>query len=196
MRPKLIVMVKEPRAGRVKTRLGRDIGMSQAAWWFRHQAARTLRRLRDPRWDLAVAVSPDREGLSSAVWPSDLPRLPQGRGDLGARMARAFTACSPAPTCIIGADIPAIEKHHIREAFAKLGSHSACVGPAEDGGYWLIGLAKGCHPPRGFLQDVRWSSAHALADTLKSADRLTWAELETLSDVDTVDDLRRLMTRA
>ncbi|MEY8838791.1 hypothetical protein AB9K41_07140, partial [Cribrihabitans sp. XS_ASV171] len=87
MRQTLIVMVKEPRPGRVKTRLGAEIGMSAAAWWFRHQAAALLRRLRDPRWQIRLAVSPDLVILSPA-WPPDLPRLPQGRGDLGARMAR------------------------------------------------------------------------------------------------------------
>ncbi len=50
MRPTLIVMLKVPRAGWVKTRLGRDIGMTAAAWWFRHQVAQLLRRIDDPRW--------------------------------------------------------------------------------------------------------------------------------------------------
>ena len=49
IRPTLIVMVKEPRAGRVKTRLGKDIGLTAAAWWFRHQVKRLLRRIDDPR---------------------------------------------------------------------------------------------------------------------------------------------------
>ena len=52
-------MVKEPRPGRVKTRLGRDIGMTAAAWWFRHQTHKILRQLQDPRWELILAVSPD-----------------------------------------------------------------------------------------------------------------------------------------
>ena len=75
-------MLKEPRPGRVKTRLGRDIGMGAAAWWFRHQTGRLLRRLEDPRWQLILAVAPDRDGLQSRVWPAHLPRLPQGGGDL------------------------------------------------------------------------------------------------------------------
>ena len=88
----LIVMVREPRPGRVKTRLGREIGMTAAAWWYRHQTRRLLSRLRDPRWTLLLAVSPDAQGLASRVWPLDLPRLPQGRGDLGQRMARVLAA--------------------------------------------------------------------------------------------------------
>ena len=100
IKPTLIVMLKEPRPGRVKTRLGRDIGMGAAAWWFRHQTARLLRRLDDPRWQLILAVAPDRDGLQSRVWPAHLPRLPQGGGDLGARMARVFRSLPPGPACM------------------------------------------------------------------------------------------------
>ena len=88
VRPTLIIMVKEPVPGRVKTRLGRDIGMTAAALWFRHQTRSLIRRLRDRRWDIVLAVSPDRDGMASRFWPADIPRVPQGRGDLGVRMAR------------------------------------------------------------------------------------------------------------
>ena len=73
-RRRLVVMIKEPRPGRVKTRLGREIGMTAAAWWFRHQTRRLLRRLQDPRWELILSVAPDREALQSRVWPAHLPR--------------------------------------------------------------------------------------------------------------------------
>ena len=78
MRPLLVVMLKEPRPGRVKTRLGREIGLTGSAWWFRHQTRSLLMRLRDPRWQIVLAVAPDAEGLTSRVWPADLPRIPQG----------------------------------------------------------------------------------------------------------------------
>ena len=61
-------MVKEPHPGRVKTRLGRDLGLTRAAWWFRHQTRRLIRKLaQDQRWDTVLAVSPDVEGLESRV---------------------------------------------------------------------------------------------------------------------------------
>lgn len=191
LKPRLIVMVKEPRAGRVKTRLARDLGLVPATWWYRHQVLNTLRRLRDPRWDIVLSVAPDWAVATSRFWPADLPRLPQGGGDLGARMARALKACAPHPTCLIGSDIPGIEKRHIAAGFAALGSHSACIGPSEDGGYWLIGLRHPFRQPAGFLRNIRWSTEQARAETLASAKTLNWAGLETLSDVDTGADLAR-----
>ena len=116
----LVVMVKEPRPGRVKTRLGTDMGMTSAAWWFRHQTALLLRRLDTPRWNLWLAVSPDYEGMKSRVWPSHLPRIAQGQGDLGTRMARLFNSFPPGPVCIIGGDIPGVFPRHVDRAFRAL----------------------------------------------------------------------------
>ena len=194
MKRRLVVMLKEPRAGRVKTRLGRTIGMTQAAWWFRHQTARLLRDLEDQRWDIVLAVSPDFEGMSSRVWPAHLARFPQGRGNLGDRMKRALTLQGTGPVCVIGADIPGLRRHHIAAAFRALGSSEAVLGPAPDGGYWLIGLKRARPAPRGLFEAVRWSSSHAMADTLRSLAPLRVAFVDTLSDVDEADDLP--MTRA
>lgn len=191
-RPRLIVMVKEPRPGRVKTRLGREIGMVPAAWWFRHQIAALLRQLRDPRWRLELAVSPDRDGLQSRIWPADLPRRPQGPGDLGARMGRLLRQGPPCPILLIGGDIPGIRRSHIADAVHLLGSHDAVIGPAEDGGYWLIGLARRRLPPRDMFHGVRWSSQDALADTLATLPGHRIGRAAMLSDVDTAADLIRL----
>lgn len=186
----LIVMVKEPRPGRVKTRLGRDIGMVTAAWWFRRQTSDLLRRIRDPRWQLWLAVSPDHEGMQSRVWPADLPRVAQGQGDLGARMGRVMRD-APGPVCVIGADIPGITRPHVADAFAALGRHDAVFGPAPDGGYWLVGL-KRAHPlPPRLFRDVRWSSGHALSDTVAGLSGKRIAQVARLGDVDTVDDICR-----
>ena len=188
MKGTLIIMVKEPRPGRVKTRLGRDIGMTTAAWWFRRQTASLLHRIRDPRWQVWLAVSPDREGLQSRVWPADLPRIAQGRGDLGARMGRVMAA-APGPVCVIGADIPGVTRAHVGRAFAVLGNHDAVFGPAPDGGYWLIGLKHPRPLPPQLFQGVRWSSEHALADTIAGLPDHRTAQIATLADVDTVADI-------
>jgi glycosyltransferase A (GT-A) superfamily protein (DUF2064 family) len=69
------------------------------------------------------------------------------------------------------------------------------IGPATDGGYWLIGLRHPKRQPRGFLRNVRWSTEHALEDTLTSAASLSWGRCATLSDVDTGADMERFYRR-
>lgn len=189
IRRHLVVMVKEPRPGQVKTRLARDIGQVSAAWWFRHQVAGLLRRLEDPRWRLVVAVAPDREGMRSRVWPGHLLRIPQGTGDLGHRMGRIMRAMPPGPVCIVGGDIPGIRPRHVARAFRELGAHDAVFGPAPDGGYWLVGLKRTVPPPCTLFRQVRWSTPDALADSMASLRGASVALVDTLRDVDTVADL-------
>lgn len=188
----LVVMLKEPQAGRVKTRLGRDIGMVPAAWWFRHQTRALIRRLDNPRWTLTLAVAPDREGLHSRFWPAHLPRIAQGRGDLGQRMGHLMRVLPRGPVLIVGGDIPGIRPHHVERAFRALGNHDAVFGPAPDGGYWLIGLRRTAAVPAGLFRGVRWSSPDALADTLATIPDLRVALTDTLQDVDTATDLAAL----
>lgn len=192
MRPQLVVMVKEPRPGRVKTRLGRDMGLTASAWWFRHQVAALLRRIESPKWETVLAVAPDRQGLQSRVWPGHLPRIVQGGGNLGDRMARVFRSAAPGPVCIIGADIPGINPARITEAFQSLGGNDAVFGPAPDGGYWLVGMKRVGPVPHGLFDGVRWSSEHALADSVATMNGLRIGKVATLRDVDTLDDLKRL----
>ena len=194
MRPTLVIFVKEPLPGRVKTRLARDVGAVPAAWWFRHQSSGLVRRMaRDPRWRTVLAVSPDRAGIESRIWPAGIPRWPQGSGDLGRRMARAFDAMLPGPVIIIGADIPGITPGLIARAFHHLRGADAVIGPATDGGYWLIGLRRlGPHSPLDLLDRVRWSGPHAMSDTLARLAPRRVMMMETLADVDCLDDLLRL----
>jgi len=195
MRRQLVVMLKQPLPGRVKTRLGAEIGMIDAVWWFRHQVRRLLREVECPRWQLVLAVSPDAAGLQSRVWPPHLPRVPQGRGDLGARMARLMRGLPPGPVCIIGGDIPGIRKAHIGRAFAALGGHNAVFGPAVDGGYWLVGLKRSGRLPATLFEGVRWSSEHALKDSIASLGHVPVAMVDTLLDVDRAVDLYRVHVR-
>jgi len=193
----LVIMVKEPRPGRVKTRLARDIGATRAAQWYRHQALGLVARLRDPRWRIVLAVSPDAAGMRSRIWAAGLPRRAQGRGGLGRRMVRALTEnAAQGPVCLIGSDIPGVHRHHIARAFTQLGSHDAVFGPAEDGGFWLIGLSPVRPPPRSLFTGVRWSGPHALADSLATLPGRRIALADTLADVDTADDLARAVGAA
>lgn len=184
----MIVMVKEPRPGRVKTRLGREVGTVTAAWWYRHQTRQLLRRLSDARWQTILAVTPDSEGLKSRVWPPGLRRISQGTGNLGQRMTRALRS-TPGPTLLVGSDVPGIERQHVATGFSALGRARSVVGPAEDGGFWLVGLLHPQRPPRSLFRGTRWSHPESLADALPTLPRPV-ATVDTLADVDTASDLR------
>ncbi|MEM9472893.1 MAG: TIGR04282 family arsenosugar biosynthesis glycosyltransferase [Pseudomonadota bacterium] len=182
-RQHLLVMAKQPRIGRVKTRLGAGIGAMEATRAYRVMLADTLNTLsRDPRWQTWVAVSGVHE-LQAGVWPENVNLVDQGTGNLGHRMHRMFNQLPVGPVIIIGSDIPNIECADIACAFHQLGSHDAVFGPAPDGGYWLVGQSR----RRTVLQmfdNVRWSSEHALADTMSNLDGVPVKLLRQLADVD------------
>lgn len=194
--PNLIVFAKQPRIGRVKSRLAGDIGRVPAWCLYRALLAGLLRRLgQDPRWRCWLAVTPDG-AVGRHRWPFGWRVLPQGRGDLGARMLRAFERLPPGPALLIGSDIPEIDRSHIADAFRLLRRHDTVLGPAGDGGYWLIGLRKGALSRRLDLSAVRWSGPHALADTLRAMKGLSVGFAATLEDIDTGADLARWREKA
>jgi rSAM/selenodomain-associated transferase 1 len=186
-------MAKAPVAGRVKTRLAREAGLATALRFARHRVAALVQRVgRDARWSTVLAVLPDRAALGT--WPRGVPLMLQGSGDLGQRMQRVLDRAPPGPVAIIGTDVPDIARGHIAAAFARLGRHDAVLGPAEDGGYWLIGMRRRPRVLRAFAR-VRWSSPHALGDTLANLRGHSVGLLPTLHDVDTVADLDRCAGR-
>jgi len=186
----LVVMAKEPRAGAVKTRLARHIGTARAMSFARTGFTTLMRRLHRPRrWNTVVAITPDA-ATGSPVWET-YARMPQGSGDLGARMERIFAVMPPGPVVIVGTDIPGIAPCHVARAFAALGSHDAVFGPAVDGGYWLVGLRRIPRPLQIF-NGVRWSGPHALEDTLSNLDHASVAMIDMLEDVDDGESHRRL----
>ena len=195
MQNHLVIMVKAPRPGRVKTRLARDIGAVPACWWARHQISRLIRKVgRDPRWRTWLAVAPDRS-LHGRDWPRDLDLLAQGSGSLGARMGRVFRQLPPGRVIIVGADIPGIRADLIASAFATP-SADAVIGPSPDGGYWMVGLLRRGRIPSTLFDNVRWSTETARADTVRSLGDLRIAEAATLVDVDTLADLREVRAKA
>jgi rSAM/selenodomain-associated transferase 1 len=188
---RLVIMAREPRAGAVKTRLAREIGAAAALRFYRAATMNMLRRLsHDPRWRTVLAVAPDG-AIASPVWPPGVVRMGQGSGDLGSRMQRVFSRLPPGPVVIAGTDIPEIRAAHIARAFALLGRHDAVFGPAEDGGYWLVGLRRSPRV-RQIFAGVRWSSPHALAGTRANLGRASIALLKILEDVDERESHRRL----
>ena len=107
-------------------------------------------------------------------------------------MARMLAA-TPGPSVLIGGDIPGITRAHIARAFRVLGDHASVIGPAPDGGFWLVGLRHPQRAPGGLFAGVRWSHDETLNDTLPTLPRPI-ALIDELRDVDTVQDLRLFKT--
>ncbi|HEX5327443.1 MAG TPA: TIGR04282 family arsenosugar biosynthesis glycosyltransferase [Acetobacteraceae bacterium] len=188
MKDTVVVFARAPRLGAVKRRLAREIG-NRAALRFHCATLKTLLRqlVGDRRFRTILAITPDRARF---VLPCRVGRQGQGSGDLGRRMDRAFWAFRHRRAAIVGADIPDAGATDIAEAFRALGRADAAFGPSADGGYWLVALGPR-RPARPFAS-VRWSTEHALADTLRNFAGRRVACLRVLHDVDTAEDFRRV----
>lgn len=188
MRHVCIVFARAPRLGAVKRRLARDIGDRAALRFHQATAAALLRGLaRDRRYRTVLALTPDR-----ARWHVPVPTVGQGRDGLGARMHRACARVRHGRVVIVGSDIPGVGAADVAAAFRALGTADAVFGPALDGGYWLVGMGPR-RPARPFA-GVRWSTEHALADTLANFRGRRVTFLRAVRDVDTADDLRAVRT--
>jgi uncharacterized protein len=191
-RCRLVVMAKAPVAGRAKTRLASQLGTATTLRFARHSLLALVARLADDRrWQTTIAVTP-LASLTSRFWQRHVRRIPQRLGDLGARMQTIANQIPPGPIVIIGTDVPHIRLHHIAKAFHLLGSHDAVFGPADDGGYWLVGLRRRPRVLQPFC-NVRWSSRHALSDTLLNLQGRSIALVAKLADI---DDARAFRTHA
>jgi rSAM/selenodomain-associated transferase 1 len=189
----LVLFVRAPQLGSGKRRLAREIGDAATVRFERLMIALLLRRLAaDRRWRLRIAVTPDKARHHARHWRRGIEAAGQGGGDLGVRMRRALAACPPGPVVLVGGDIPALGARHVAAAFGLLGRHDLVFGPAEDGGFWLVGSR---HPRQlpPLLEQVRWSGPYALADTLAGLpQRIRVGLAERLADVDDGEAFRRL----
>jgi uncharacterized protein len=187
MKDTVVVFVRAPRLGTVKRRLAKDIG-DRAALRFHTETLIGLSRdlSRDRRFRTVLALTPN--GARDRL-PMRLARVAQGRGDIGQRMHGACRRFPRGNVAIIGSDIPDANAADIRAAFRALGTNDAVFGPAEDGGYWLVAL--GPRRPAQPFVNARWSTKHALADTLRNFRGRRVARLRMLRDVDTACDLHR-----
>ncbi|HEY5106967.1 MAG TPA: DUF2064 domain-containing protein [Caulobacteraceae bacterium] len=176
----LVVFTRRPAWGVGKRRLAAELGDLAALRFQRLAIQEILRRLdRDRRWRTWVATSP----TGHSDWLRGAVGRPQGRGELGVRLTRVIVGLPKGPVVVIGGDAPGVRARDIAAAFHCLGAADAVIGPAADGGYWLIGL-RGASLARRAFAGVRWSSALTLADTVANLRGRRVAMLRTLEDVD------------
>ena len=189
---RLIVFVKAPRPGAVKTRLAKAIGASAAHAAYR-QLVETLLNQLQGLGGVEVCFSPDDAASEVQHWLKEgWSAGPQGDGDLGQRLQSAFQRAFQAGAkhvAIIGSDCPAVKVEDIREAWGGLQTHDVVLGPATDGGYWLIGLRQ---PQPALFRDVHWSTEDVFAETIQRVQHagLSVQLLRELADVDTEREWR------
>jgi len=191
------VMVFAKAPGEAKTRLIPALGAAGAGALHRRLVMHCLRAARDSRLGpVELWCAPDTSDpffrecerwLGISLWA-------QGEGDLGARMQRAFESAlvHAARAILIGSDIPALSAQYLRDAERALaGGDDVVIGPAEDGGYVLVGLSR-CDPE--LFRGIPWGGPKVLPETRRRIAALGWrlSELPALWDVDRPEDLERL----
>ena len=182
----ICIFAKPPVAGQVKTRLAAALGPERAADLARAFLDDTIAAVTALSWTQAALATTEPV-------PTRLPVLLQGEGDLGARIERVLRAAlqRAAFAIAIGADAPALPGRLLEAARAALADADAVIGPADDGGFYLLGL-RAC--PEGLLSDLPWSSSDTYTRTLERlrSRGLRVEVLERWFDVDRVEDLDRL----
>lgn len=190
----ILVMAKEPRPGQSKTRLAAEIGVERAAQFAEALLLDTLELAQGSTHPVLVAYAPaDARAWFEARAPT-VARWPQPGGDLGDRMLAAGREAQrrgASRWLIIGMDSPQMPAALFDEALAALEHSDVCIGPARDGGYYLIGMRS---PEPELFRDVPWSTPEVLKVTLERCEAagLAVTVLNAELDVDDGDSLQRL----
>ncbi len=195
----LLVFVKYPQPGRVKTRLARTVGPERAATLYRDWIGLVLDRLQPLRVTTRlVAYFDGAAERAFADWHQFADDWqPQPAGDLGERLAAGFQAgfASGGPVLAVGTDCLEMEPDLLEQAFEELSHKDVVFGPTPDGGYYLVGTAA-VRP--SLYRAVRWSSPYTLSDHLLRCRAEGWsvALLPTRHDLDTWEDWQAYLVRA
>ena len=180
--PRIVIFARWPEPGMVKTRLALEIGDEAAARIYRRLLDHTLDSARASGVPVELRVTGAEPEQFATEFGRALLIADQGRGDLGERLARVDT-----PALIIGSDLPGLTPDLLRAAATTLASHDVVIGPAKDGGYWLIGLRKSAP---WLFTDMAWSTPAVLPETLARPKMrgIEPAMLPELTDIDEPQD--------
>lgn len=184
----LIIFTRNPVLGKVKTRLAKTVGDKTALDIYTFLLKKTKEITLDSPCDKVVYYS--EKIIKNDIWNCNSFRKEVQSGeDLGAKMKNSFYDAfenNYRKVVLIGSDIYDLESYHINEAFKKLDTNDVVMGPALDGGYYLIGLKK-MHPK--IFDNKRWGSSTVRKDTLKNLEKVDVHLLPILNDVDVIEDI-------
>jgi hypothetical protein len=197
---RLIVFGRYPIPGQTKTRLIPGLGRVTAADFHRHLFEQTLNTAKTFVTRKAIDVEVCHEGSAERKMRNWLGGgvlySRQGAGDLGARMEEAFARAFQKgcrKVLLFGTDIPGLSQRHLSEGLQALNERDLVLGPSTDGGYWLIGLKSTA--PAGIFRGMAWGAKDVLEKTIARAKShgMTVHILDSLTDMDTMDDLKSRM---
>lgn len=185
----VMVFTRNPELGKVKTRLAKTIGNQAALNIYKYLLEHTEKIIRSIDSDKAVFYTNSIE--NNDLWNDSVyqKHLQQG-DDLGLKMSNAFKNAfneNYKKVIIVGSDLPDLKEHHINDAFEQLENHDIALGPAHDGGYYLMGMKK--MNELVFL-NKEWGTSTVLGDTLKELVSKNVFLLEALNDIDVYEDLK------
>ena len=185
----LLIFTRNPEFGKVKTRLARDIGHQAALDIYKFLLAHTA-KICTPL-DTEKAVYYSEEIPNNDLWNATVFQKKKQIGeDLGERMQNAFAEgfhLGYSKIIIIGSDLYDIETKDLEQAFNVLNNHEIVIGPAEDGGYYLLGM-KQLHPK--LFKNKNWGTATVLQDTINELKKSNYKLLEKRNDVDLYSDIK------
>jgi rSAM/selenodomain-associated transferase 1 len=185
--PRLVIFTRFPEPGLAKTRLIPALGAEGAALLQRRLTEQTVAAARASGLPVEVRTTGAPPSAFADWLGSDLTIVDQGEGDLGDRLSRAV---QPTPVLFIGSDLPDLTAAHLTDAAERMRTDRAVIGPAEDGGYWALGLNEACDP---LFENMPWGSDRVFEITVTRLGdaRIEPALLPTLADCDRPEDLAR-----
>ena len=187
----LIIIAKHPEKGKVKTRI-RDLSDDQRVELYKKLLDRTMKKLSSISGvDTFIAFAPD--SAEDYFKRFSVKLIPLSEGDLGAGMSQAFVRVFSSgykKAALVGADIPDLSPSIILSAMDLLSTRDLVFGPAEDGGYYLVGMRKLI---KEVFEDIPWSSDETLRKSLDQSNKFNYSVgfTDTLRDIDTIDDVKR-----
>ncbi|MFO8033387.1 MAG: TIGR04282 family arsenosugar biosynthesis glycosyltransferase, partial [Desulfohalobiaceae bacterium] len=190
----VIIMLKYPRPGMVKTRLGQELGQECAAWLYRCFVACELEMLQSLQVPVLLSCDPGSAILKYQEWLGPgFNYLLQAGDDLGARMQSSFEQAFElgfTQAVLVGSDLPHLPAAYMQLALDRLQEHATVLGPALDGGYYLLGMNRQGFQPYIF-EGIPWSTSQVFNSTLKKLEeyQIKTFFLPSLRDIDTVQDL-------
>lgn len=186
----IIIFARNPKLGKVKTRLANTIGDFAALKTYKILMKHTANVVEKSNAEKIVFYSEYID--NNDVWAKiKCKKVKQSEGDLGEKMQTAFEYAfelGHKKIVIIGSDVYSLKTEHIDSAFTQLETHDVVIGPAHDGGYYLLGL--NFIIPELFEQK-KWGTSSVLENTLADLNELNVTLLEPLNDIDTYEDLKK-----